>query len=415
MQHDVLIVESQPQLVHVLTKQVVQAGLNPIVAYSLDAAKTRFLDSVPESILCAIVGYLHVDGEPGEGINYFTSVSVPTIAVSASMSVDVRKHVLHYEIVDYVGLENAQTVDYLLRLIQRLNKNKRIGVLLYTSDRKTQQQTKSLLQRHSFKIYTCADKQTTKDILLNNQDIQMVMLDADSQEHNLSEFVADIRKTATKDDIAIVGLSRKRADFQAAHFIKCGATDFFTLPFDHEEFLLRVMQMLEAIEHVAVIRQTANQDYLTGLPNRRHFFYSVNKLHPSQINQQALALIDLDHFKKINDTYGHDAGDAVLKNTARLIATAFEHGHVARFGGEEFCIYLNNESPDAVLEDLNKLRQLIESSPVSFGTQLLNVTTSIGVTFTSQSNIEAMLSKADALLYEAKHQGRNQVCDDALR
>jgi len=412
MQHQVLIVESDTQLARLLHKQVVQAGLEPLMAESLYAAKNRFSESLPESLLCALVGYAHPDAECAEAIAFTTGVAIPTIAISEKMDGAIHKHVMHYDVVDYVGLENAQTIDYLYRLLLRLNKNKQIGVLVLSEVRKTRQECKSWLQRHSFRLYEATSTEQAQSQLLASSDIQMVMVDT-NYEDSFSHFVAELRKAYTKDDLAIVGMSYRPSHFVAAHFIKCGATDFFKLPFNHEEFLCRVMQMLESIEHVALIRKTANTDYLTGLPNRRHFFFSVNKRQPAHITKQALAIIDLDHFKHINDTYGHDAGDAVLKSVARILATEFEHADIARFGGEEFCVYLPDISIEDAVETMQSLCRKIAAVEVEFNDLTLRVTTSIGLTIAFNSNIEAMLSKADAMLYDAKNNGRNQVCYNA--
>ncbi len=408
MQHDVLIVESQPRIATILARLVEQAGLNPIRAYSLNDAKNTYFDSVPEALLCVLASHMQVDAPPFEAIDFFTSMSMPTIALSATMQSDIREHVLQYDIVDYVGLENAQTADYLQRLLQRLNKNKQIGVILQSNSNKTVTLTKPLLQRHGFKGYISQSEQQTRKLLADNSDIQLMMLDADS-EKDLSEFIADIRKGSPKDELAIVGISYKPSDFTAAHFIKCGATDFFNLPFGHEEFLLKIMQMLEAIEHVAVIRQTANQDYLTGLPNRRHFFYAINKLSASKKQRQALALIDLDHFKNVNDTYGHDAGDAVLKHIATLLQESFSHVQIARFGGEEFCIYLNDIENSDAMKEIELLRKTIEQSHVVWNNEKLFITASIGVAFGAHLEVEELLSAADDLLYKVKREGRNRV------
>lgn len=412
MQHQVLIVESNPNLARILTKQVLQAGLVPIFADTLYAAQNRFNDTLPESILCALVGYTHPDADCAEAIAFTTKVAIPTIAISAHMDNDIRNHVMHYDIVDYLGLDNAETVNYLYRLVLRLNKNKQIGVMVVSNSNRTRTETKSWLQRHGFMLFDASSPADAKQLLFNHVEIKMVMIDAALAKGKSAWLVAELRKVYTKEELVIVGMSATKADFTPAQFIKCGATDFFRLPFDHEEFLCRVMQMLEAIENLAVIRKSANTDFLTGLPNRRHFFYSVNKRHPNHINNQALALVDLDHFKQINDTWGHDAGDTVLQYVARLLATEYEDADIARFGGEEFCIYFHHVSAQDVITRIDSLLKQIEKLNIQFAKQTLRVTASIGLTISQNSNVEAMLSKADALLYQAKGNGRNQVRHD---
>ena len=125
--------------------------------------------------------------------------------------------------------------------------------------------------------------------------------------------------------------------------------------------------------------------------------------------QHALALIDLDHFKRINDTYGHDAGDHVLKAVANLLQVHFNDTLVARFGGEEFCVYLPKIDLNNAQERLNRFRIALEKMPIQLGEESVKVTCSIGLCNTPTQNIETLLSSADKLLYKAKHAGRNQV------
>lgn len=411
MQNNVLIVESVPRLANMLSRLVLQANLHPIRCYSFHDAKKQYFSCLPETLLCVLVSHVQDDAEPFAAIEFFSQASIPTIALSQAMQSDIRERVLVYDIVDYIGLENAQTADYLQRLIQRIYKNKNIAVVLQTTSKKMLRQTSPLLQRHGFQTFLSDNKARTKELLDSHANIQLVMLDAHS-ESDLSEFIADMRKTATKDELAIVGMAYEASDFTAAHFIKCGATDFFDLPFGHEEFLLKTMQMLEAIEHVALIRRTANQDYLTGLPNRRHFFYVTNKYTSNQKQLQTLALIDLDHFKNVNDTFGHDAGDAVLKHIARLLEETLPNWLLARFGGEEFCVYINGKSKTAAIKELETLRNTIEQSHVTFDKEHLFITSSIGVAFGNNSDVESLLSDADDWLYKAKREGRNRVYYD---
>ncbi len=214
--------------------------------------------------------------------------------------------------------------------------------------------------------------------------------------------------------MAIIGIAEDRTGLLPATFLKSGANDFLRSPFCHEEFLCRVMQNLELLENVETIRRVANSDYLTGLPNRRHFFFTIATQFRQQAERQALALVDLDHFKAVNDTYGHDAGDAVLKTVAELIGSLFPDVPVARFGGEEFCIYLPYQSEEEAFKRVEYFRHVVSETPVLYKDKVLSVTTSIGLVFAGSENIETLLTEADKLLYDAKSGGRNQVCARAI-
>lgn len=167
-------------------------------------------------------------------------------------------------------------------------------------------------------------------------------------------------------------------------------------------------------EHLEEQRQKALIDPLTGLPNRAAWGERLER----EINQWQqhgntllLAIIDLDHFKRINDSYGHLAGDKVLKIIAgvlrnRLRGTDF----IARFGGEEFVLLLPDTTPATGLKLLEHLRASIEACPFHFKGEPVTITLSIGFTaFRSGEHSDLVLKRADQALYRAKHAGRNRM------
>jgi diguanylate cyclase (GGDEF)-like protein len=172
------------------------------------------------------------------------------------------------------------------------------------------------------------------------------------------------------------------------------------------------MQNVERLENIATIRRVSNSDYLTGLPNRRHFFTRVAANLKVTPKSQSLAIIDIDHFKKVNDTYGHDCGDYTLKELAKLVAEYFTDYTAARFGGEEFCVYFSNTAPEKVLQIMEGFRKAIANKVLTFEKQSLSCTVSIGLTHKSKGGINAMIRLADQHLYIAKNNGRNQVVND---
>lgn len=160
------------------------------------------------------------------------------------------------------------------------------------------------------------------------------------------------------------------------------------------------------------LRKLAMTDSLTGLYNRRAF---VDKCHQlsAQSNRVSVAVIDIDHFKKVNDTYGHDAGDQALISVAHLIEEYYvEPDIVSRLGGEEFAIVAISDNKKDEEMRFNKLREAVEKTEVKYKKDTISVTISIGAVFAEDSlnlDFSGLLSKADKLLYTAKKNGRNQV------
>ncbi|GGF59454.1 GGDEF domain-containing protein [Alteromonas lipolytica] len=412
MQQKVLIIEDSVSSISLLKKLVEMAQLEPVLATTLTAAKHLFMHSEPEDYLCAIVDYDLPDAIHGEAIDFAVQSYLPTIVTTARLDEDIRKSVLSRDVVDYIPKENAQMFDYLMRLLGRLEKNKTIGVLVINTKRAERNAIAALLRRHNFITYECATAADAETILDKHSHIKLVFVDSEIQDKPATLFISWLRKQYAKEDLAIIGLASDRNNLLSARFIKSGANDFVRKPYHLEEFLCRVNQNIELIENVETIRRTANTDYLTGLPNRRHFFYTVNKMQRNQPAQQALALLDLDFFKSINDTHGHDAGDEVLRVVAKRLGVICSDVIIARFGGEEFCVYLPDFTPEEAIQRLQHICRKIAEKPVLFEQTSIPVTVSIGLTTQNDHNIQSMLTTADKLLYQAKHNGRNRVVHD---
>jgi len=171
----------------------------------------------------------------------------------------------------------------------------------------------------------------------------------------------------------------------------------------------------QAQAQVRTIRDLAVRDVLTGLPNRRHFMEQGDHLlrlaergrHPA-----GLLMLDIDHFKRVNDQLGHASGDQVLQEVARRMAASLRDTDlVARLGGEEFAIVLPDAGPEAVAAAAERVRAAIAAEPVALeGREPHAVTISLGSAQLGPGDtLEGLLARADAALYRAKGEGRNRV------
>lgn len=161
----------------------------------------------------------------------------------------------------------------------------------------------------------------------------------------------------------------------------------------------------------------SNKDYLTKAYNRRYFEeFSKKMISLGKRNEQRISIIalDVDHFKKINDNYGHAVGDEVLVSFTKILEKSIRDSDiVSRFGGEEFMIFLYDASIDNALNIAFKIRDLIENTPIEVDDIKLNITASLGVAQyceeQDKENIQNTVKRADNALYEAKTKGRNLV------
>ncbi|MFP5306423.1 MAG: GGDEF domain-containing protein, partial [Gammaproteobacteria bacterium] len=190
---------------------------------------------------------------------------------------------------------------------------------------------------------------------------------------------------------------------EALFFFVAHATLFF-VPFG---FLLMTSQRLQIR-----LDRLASEDDLTGVLNRRAFLARALEVLGETARSQptALMVLDLDNFKVLNDSHGHAAGDAVLREFARLVAAQLRPQDLfARVGGEEFWILLPDTDVPGAQALAERLRTGVENAAILFGRTRLRVTVSIGVSRVHEADISAALAAADRAMYEAKSRGRNQV------
>jgi diguanylate cyclase (GGDEF)-like protein len=179
--------------------------------------------------------------------------------------------------------------------------------------------------------------------------------------------------------------------------------------------LLNTMRELHQAR--AQLEIIAQQDPLTGLLNRRGFDAAAAVLiqqASARCDQLSALICDIDHFKKINDTYGHECGDKAIQHVASLLRGISSGGRravIGRQGGEEFAVILAGQTPREVVSLAEELRSMIASTPFKWGEAHVYLTISLGTSMlpSDGASVHSLLSRADAALYEAKSRGRNRV------
>ena len=225
-------------------------------------------------------------------------------------------------------------------------------------------------------------------------------------------------------DLPVIMLTAREDQKLKVEGLEHGACDYLVKPFDTDELVARVKVHLKIKWHQDQLKQTnqiltelTSKDHLTQVYNRRSMFEILDReMQRSQRKDYPLSLVlfDIDHFKHVNDHYGHQAGDLILKTVA-----AAAQGHlrsydsVARYGGEEFVLILPDTSHDAAFLVADRLRIKIQN--LSFVAELasLHLTVSMGVaTYPDQGikSVDDLIKASDTLLYQAKREGRNRVC-----
>jgi diguanylate cyclase (GGDEF)-like protein len=405
MSEKVLVIEDSKLLASLLKKSIeLSTGL--VVDHASDYTEAQHLLEANEYFVAVTVLNLPGANEGGM-VDYLIDAGVPTVVYTGDYSDDLRGKIWKKRIVDYVLKRDPDSSKYICDLIKQLMQNRNIDVVVVDDSIIMRNNMKKLLETHLFRVHTCVNARAALDKINDLENLKLVISDYMMPDMDGFSLAREIRKKHAKDKVAFIGISGSQSEQISAKFIKFGATDFMAKPFSHEQFYSRVTQNLQTILMIENIRDLSFKDYLTGLYNRRYFFIEMESVF--DINKEStVCLMDIDFFKKVNDTYGHDGGDVVLVAFSNLLKEIVgDDGIVIRFGGEEFCIYFDHVKDAKYFENI---RERVQAMDIHFDEMLIKVTSSFGVVSTSGKEVQVMITDADNLLYDAKASGRNKVC-----
>lgn len=408
----VLIVDNSKWLISVAARRIsAELGLAVQLAQSYSDA-VRLIEHNKSEFLVALVGLYLRDAPDGAIVDVVLSKNIPTVVFTGKFNENVRENILSKNVIDYVLKETPNSLDYVISLIRRIQRNQMINVLVAEDSFVVRRQICELLKNHKYNVLAASDGEQADRMLDQYPDVKIVITDYDMPNMNGFELTKRIRRRFSKDELAIIGMSGQNCDNLSVQFIKNGANDFMSKPFLDEEFYCRVSQNIEMIEYIREIKEISNKDYLTKLYNRRYLFKSGVKRYEKSGRKSAcsVAMIDIDNFREINDQYGHDAGDSVLRKISMIMQKRFRNGDiVSRFGGDEFCILLEDTVSNRSLVVFEGLRKKIEEAEINIGYREICVTVSIGVCAKPLGSLEMMIKQADIMLYEAKAAGGNTM------
>jgi len=230
----------------------------------------------------------------------------------------------------------------------------------------------------------------------------------------------EIRNMEKSEYIYFIILTTKGEKRNIIEGLEAGADDFLIKPFNQEELKYRIRIGERIINLERRILELANTDALTGLLNRRAFMERMGmEMLRAQREKRSLSLIitDIDHFKRVNDTYGHQVGDLVLQRfAAQLTTCARPYDLLGRYGGEEFVVCLPGTDGCQAGPVAERMRRQIEDMEIMLpdGSRSIRITASFGTAFYSiepGEDIDMLIKRADDVLYLAKNKGRNCVCN----
>nr|WP_321239010.1 diguanylate cyclase [uncultured Tolumonas sp.] len=407
----ILLIEDSMMISRALSANI-RKELNVEVdsAYTLADAKARLASN--HDYFAALVDLTLPDAPDGEALDEVLQWHIPAIVMTASFSEEKRDELLERGLVDYIIKDSKTSFNYVVSLLRRLYLNQFISVLVVEDSFTGMQFVTRQLRRWLLTVHEAADGAEALAILNKHPEIKMILADYHMPVMNGMELVKALREKKDKEELAIIGISAINEKSLSARFIKYGANDFLTKPFAPEELQCRINHNLETLELLAKLRETTYRDYLTQLFNRRYLFEKAEKQFraaKSAGHPITMCVMDIDHFKRINDAHGHHAGDTVLRTISTLFSEHFPDCITFRLGGEEFGVIMLNIPFEVALTRIEQFQQDLKDTPMDLGHPVY-VTASFGVTDELADQLDEMLQAADRLLYQAKQQGRDRIC-----
>lgn len=252
--------------------------------------------------------------------------------------------------------------------------------------------------------------------------VDVVLVDLAASAGDPLRLVSQFRSNAATRHLPVIGIAAAGDDVGAAKALELGANDYLQRPLDRNELVARIRTQLRRRRYDDCLRRSVEEtlamalsDPLTGLHNRRfmetHLDKAVVRARETGVSFSVL-MADIDHFKRINDGWGHAAGDLVLKDFARRLSGCLRASDLAcRFGGEEFAVLMIGADETTAMAVADRIRRSVCDMPFQIAGELLTVTVSEGLAVfdAGRDNAATLIERADQALYEAKRDGRNRV------
>jgi diguanylate cyclase (GGDEF)-like protein len=375
------------------------------------------LENAEAEYALAILDLCQPDAPDGEALDYVISRNIAAIVFSGISSDAKREQILAKGIAEYVAKSSVHSIDDLAAAVDRRLSTATAELLIVDPD--TGQSTlPGILAEGRFSPAIAANEQEALATLDKFRNIELVLIRGDIAARRSYSFLEVLQNRYGEETIRVIGYSTVVGRDDVARFLNAGGDDFFHLPISPEDLAGRLRHTMTLHKQIQVLQRMASRDYLTDLLNRRYFFDRGPKIVDMCLRQNqpvSMALMDIDHFKKLNDTYGHEIGDVVLKAVAKKLSVLVgEKQHlIARLGGEEFGILFAGLDIQQAYEYCDHIRSEISRVRIVVDDEDISVTISMGLANISGSEtFDNYLNAADQYLYLAKHSGRNRVFSD---
>ena len=405
----ILLIDDTKMLGKLLAKKI-QNTFN----YEVDIAHTmaEAIAMLNNEYFLSFVDLCLPDAMNGEIVDVVAD-KIPAIVLTASNDTNKREEFMHKNILDYIFKESDTCIDQILDAISTLSYYAKTKVILAMAKLPERNEIKKFLSQRLFKVLVAAHGEEALLYLEDNDDTKLIIADAKMPVVSGEELLAEIRTKYNDDDLGVVLLGEKD-DVAEARVLKNGANDYLIKPLLKELFNCRLDRVLNYMQDKKFIKTYNNLDHTSGLKDHYTFRSEVEDYLNDIANEEqefAFAFLDIDELKSINDEYGFEIGDSIIKICANeMIAETKGRDILGRYSAEKFGILLKNISQERALKILSRIRVNIKNAGILINLDELFFTASLGVVFAnSGAKLDDLVEKAAKALSAAKDNGRNRI------
>lgn len=412
----VLIVDDNKSILDMLSKELKKhKNIEPLFAVSYQEA-IDLLKKYGTKIHSSILELNLPDAPKGEIVALVNSYDIPAVILKGKSDKAIKEMILECDVADIVLKEEPNSVPFAVNALVRTLHYYETTVLVVDDSAVFRNELVQMLKGLHLNVIEAKNGQEGYEKVRDKgNNISLVITDYVMPVMDGLELLIKLREYKNKSELGIIVMSSIKDDKEEVftRFLKFGANDILRKPFSPNAVLTRLNANIELLEMFKQIQELANKDSLTGLYNRRFFYDSGKAIFKKAKRKQtpiAVAMLDIDNFKSINDEYGHDIGDLALAQVPTILEKNLRTSDMmARIGGEEFSVLVEDITPEQTLRLFEKIRSSFEKNVIYLGDETLTYTVSIGIQYGIMNSFEEMIKHADTAMYEMKRQGKNQV------
>lgn len=345
------------------------------------------------------------------------SQNIPTILITGLPDKVMKEKLQKLNIVDFIIKTETINFNQIINKIKILNYLKNNSILIVDDSSTSILINAKVIKKHYpfTKILTAKNGKEALEKIEENKDIKLIMTDYEMPEMDGMELIQNIRNKHNIDEKIIIAISGAEEKETSLMLLRVGANDFLHKPIIEEELMCRIDNNIKTIMLIEEIKDMAYKDALTKLYNRRYFFEMAHKMFLTAKRENkpiSILMFDIDHFKNLNDRYGHQTGDLVIQKTAQILQNNIRKNDIAcRYGGEEFVIFLYDCDLNFARLIGEKIRKTIENlTLIDNENREIRYTISVGISNKGET-LEEVIKHSDEMLYKAK-ETRNRVIVD---